>query len=374
MRRSARLWILVLVLTACDGASAGPDASAPDTGLADTGTADATSGDAGLVRAPVGVYSEFLDATAVEATLPSLAARGAALSIAVPDERIGDPALRSLLAAAQAAGVEVRLWLLLSRDAGYWPNETNVATFAEAVIRLLDWVDAEGLAVSTVVYDLEPALAYSEELRAGFRGADLAALEALMRTHVDRAAFEAARDALAANVREVQARGVRAQAVTYPQVIDDALDGDPDLQDALDIPVDSVPFDEIAFMVYQTTFAEAQGSWIGSGLVRSYALDAVRTYGERATIALGIVGTAGVFEGMGEAYASPEVLRADVGAALGAGAARVEVYSLDGMVELGDVDGWLDATIAAPSAVPIPGAARIVRSAAQGLDDGLNAP
>ncbi|MBX3271370.1 MAG: hypothetical protein KF729_13980 [Sandaracinaceae bacterium] len=193
-----------------------------------------------------------------------------------------------------------------------------------------------------------------------------------MRTHIDRPAFEAARAALSEHVGAVRARGVRAVAVTYPQVVDDLGDGDPDLQDALDIPVDGVPFDEVAFMVYQTAFAEAQGDWIGPGLVRSYALDARAHFGERATMALGIVGTAAIFEHDGPPYASPSALGEDIGAALGAGVARVEVFSLDGMVELGDVAGWLAGTEAVPHTPALEPETRIVRAAARSLDEALD--
>lgn len=368
-RRAWGVVVIALLLSACDGAPA-----------ADAGSLDAALDDAGLdaggdpVRPPVGVYSEFLAYDAVEAVLPTLAARGAALQVAVPNDRIGDAALLSLLRASETAGVEVRLWLVLARDAGYWPNEDNLEVFAGEVMRLLDWIDAEGATAAAVVYDLEPALAYSEELRGAFAEGSLEAIEALMRTHLDPTAFAASRDTLAAHVRAVQARGVRAEAVTYPQVVDDAGDADTDLQDALDIPVDGVPFDDVAFMVYQTAFAEAQGAWVGPGLVRSYALDARAHFGERATIALGLVGTASIVELDAPPYASPAQLSEDVAAALGAGVLRVEVYSLDGMVELGDVPAWLAATEVIPSSPAIEAQARVVRGAAGGLDAALDAP
>lgn len=366
-----RLVLATLLLAACDGPAGSDagvertDAGAPDTGLVDAGPP---------VRPPLAVYSEFLAYADVEPTLPALADRGAALSIGVPSTAIGDAALASLLRAAATASVEVRLWFLLPREDGYWPNEDNLATFGAEVTRLLDWLEADGLVASTLVYDLEPGLAYSEELRAGFSEGSLEGLRALMETHVDAARFAASRDALSAQVRAVQARGYRVAAVTYPQVVDDLGDGDADLQDALDIPVDGVPFDEVAFMTYQTAFAEAQGAWVGPGLIRSYATDAVAHFGDRATLALGIVGTAGIIESDGPPYASPEVLAQDVAAALGGGITRLEVYSLDGMVELADVPGWLAATEAVPSAPAIEAQARVVRGAARGLDQTLDAP
>lgn len=176
------------------GLDAGPALDAGPVEVADAGPP---------VRPELGVYSEFLDDDAVLATLPELAARGAALQLAVPNERIGQPELADLLRRAGDAGVEVRVWLLMPRDMGYWPNEDNLSAFADEVLRLLDWVDAEGLTIAAVVYDMEPALAYSEQLRVAFAGTDLDGITALMSTHVDPVAYEASRDLLAAHVREV---------------------------------------------------------------------------------------------------------------------------------------------------------------------------
>lgn len=318
--------------------------------------------------APAGVYSEFLAYDRLEGELPALAVHGTTLAVAVPSDRIGDASLASLLRAAEGEGVAVRLWLVLPIDQGYWPNEANLDVFAAEVTRLLDWIEAEDLVAEGIVYDLEPAYAYSEQLRAAFADS-IGTVATLMQTHQDAAAFEASRARLASHVREVQARGYLAQAVTYPQVIDDLEDGDDDLQDALDIPVRDVGFDEVSFMVYQTVIAEGVGgAWIGPGLVRSFANDAVAHFGDRATIALGIVGSATIVELDGPLYDAPSTLADDVAAARSAGIARVEVYSLDGMVELGDPREWLDATQSGAEEFPIPTQARIVRGAAAGLD------
>ena len=363
-----RAIVVSLLLLACTSAPA------LDAGQTDAGEPDAAEHDAGpTVFDPVAlaVYSEFLTYPEVEATLTALGTRDAALAVAVPNDRIGDAGLASLLRAAEAAGVEVHLWFLLPLEDGYWPNEENIDVFASEVMRLLDWIAAEGLVAAAVVYDLEPAFEYSEVLRAGLASGTFDEVEALMRTHMDEASYLAARDTLAAHVRAVQARGLRANAVTYPQVLDDLGDGDHDLQDALDIPVEGVPFDSVSFMVYQTTFAEAGTGWIGPGLIRSYAADANRHFGERATIALGLVGNAGIFDHTGAIYDEPASLAEDIAAARAEGVNRVEVYSLDGMVELG-LETWLTGTDAAPARASIPSAALIARGAAFSLDENLD--
>ncbi|MCB9596379.1 MAG: hypothetical protein H6719_26895 [Sandaracinaceae bacterium] len=359
MLRRVIPWVVLLV--GCDGSTAVDAGVERDAApLTDAGV----DGGGEPVRPTLGVYSEFLAPDAVEATLPALAARSATLQVAVPSTAIGDASLLGLLRAAEAASVDVRLWLLLPQADGYWPNEANLDVFFGEVTRLLDWIEGEGAVAAGVVYDLEPAFEYSEALRVGFAEGSLEGLQSLMRSHLDPVAFAASRDQLAAHVREVQARGYRAEAVTYPQVVDDMADGDADLQDALDIPVDGVPFDDVAFMVYQTVFAEARGAWVGPGLIRSYGVDARAHFGDRATLALGLVGTASVVELDAPPYDAPAQLAGDVAAALGAGITRVEVYSLDGMVELDAVEAWLGATEAVPGTPSIEPEARVVRGAA----------
>lgn len=315
----------------------------------------------------VGAYSEFLTAGEVESQLDLLWRQNVSVTVAVQATEIGDEDLASLVRAMNARGVEVRLWLVLERDQGYWPNEENLDLFADEVTRLLDWLDDEGLGAEAIVYDMEPGLAYSEQIRV-LDPANLDEILALMSSHIDDDAFAASRALLTASVEEVHSRGLRAVCVTYPQVLDDFLDGDDDMQDALDIPVRDVPFDEVAFMVYQSYFALIAGEWIGPALVRTFARDAVDHYGAAAVIALGKVGSAGIFESEENLYESPEILTADVAAAAAEGITRIEIYSLDGMVELNDTDDWLDATITEPQTGGTSATADIVRAFVQTLD------
>jgi hypothetical protein len=259
-------------------------------------------------------------------------------------------------------------------EVGYWPNETNMELFSSEVLRLLDWLEPMNLLPDAIVYDLEPAFDYGAELRETFRGIEsLPALEALLRSHLGQAAYERAREILEANVRAVQARGLTAICVTFPQVIDDGLDADDDLQDALDIPVRGVSFDEVGFMVYQPGFAEAIGEWIGPGLIAAYGKDAKEQFGDRATIALGTVGSVGIIATR-FSYDEPAVLGADIAAALAEGIERVEIYSLDGMVATLGAETWLRGTRVLARAGGASIATELVRSLTQGIDMSLSAP
>jgi len=318
--RALCVWLLV-------AASCGSSEHAPDT----------------LWTIPVGVYSEFLSHEEVEALVPELAPFQASITLAVSASEVGSESLAALLRRAERAHLEVRLWLLLDREEGYWPNEGNLSRFGEAARALLDWLDAEDLEASALVFDMEPSLEYSEQILE-LNSRDPNAIAALFAEHVDPVAFAASRQELTTLVEEVKARGYLAVCVTYPQVLDDIADGDDDMQDALDIPVLGVPFDEVALMVYQTAFAEGLGAWLGPSLVESYAEDAFARFGDRAVIALGKVGAAGIFEAEEYTYPSPEDLATDILTVQGAGVSRVEIYSLDGMTEQQGPRYWLSAS------------------------------
>jgi len=302
----------------------------------------------------VGLYAgEDRSYPDIEASLSHLADKRLSLMLAVPEASLSTPALKqeltALLAEAERRGVEVRLWPLLDQSDGYWPNETNLDRFSKYVHRLLDWIEGEGLKVSTVIYDMEPAWDFAHQLKQAF---DVGIGEAvkLLRLHLDPVRHASARARLVQQVTAIQARDVRVQCVTFPQVLDDLSDGDHDLQDAFDIPVVGVPWDEVSFMVYQSVYFMTLGVWVGPSLIRTYAEVASMHFDGRATIALGVVGRAGVMTEEAHLYPDPAALRDDVAAALAEGINRLEIFSLDGMLGSTEhpLDTWLAATDAGP--------------------------
>jgi hypothetical protein len=288
------------------------------------------------------LWSEFLGDDAVRAELPWLAGHGADLYLAITEARIGDPGLAALVRDARDAGVGVRAWLLLDEADGYWPNEHNVPAMRDAVAALAAWRDAEALPLDWVVFDLEMSLERTRAIAdiVATEGG-VAALEAIEAGR-DPDAFAVNRVAMAELIDEVRAMGFRVAAVTYPMVLDDHGDDDLDIEDAFDVPVTGVAWDEVSFMVYQSLLYDLSGSWHGPDVVHSYALSAREQWGDRAAIALGIVGTAGI-EPVAMPYPDAATLVADRDAARGAGVDRISVYSLDGLLEQPARDAWLDA-------------------------------
>lgn len=314
------------------------------------------------------LWSEFLSDDAVRGELPWLAEHHLDLYLAIPRARIGDAALAALVRDATAADVGVRAWVLLDEADGYWPNEHNIPAMRAAALALADWRDAEALPIDWIVFDLEMSLARTRAIADVIETqGTVAALDAI-KAGRDAAAFATHTAEMSALVDEVRARDLRVAAVTYPMVLDDATDGDDDIADAFDVPVAGPAWDEVSFMVYQSLIYDLSGSWHGPDVVHSYAATAHAQYGERAAVALGIVGSAGI-EPVAMPYPDAATLVADRGATRAADIERVSVYSLDGLAALAAADRapWL-----APGAVRVPELvdAEGLRSLVSGLLDG----
>ncbi|MCA9592925.1 MAG: hypothetical protein KC776_06425 [Myxococcales bacterium] len=284
-----------------------------------------------------GLWSEFADDDTVRGALPELGRLGLRLHLALPAARLGDAGLAALTREAADHGVDVFAWLLLDRAHGYWVGETNAEQVREAVLDLLRWRSArDGVALRGVSFDLEPDFEYAETLRHSpvFRWLPL------MKQHLHADKFTRAQQVLSDTVDRLHQADVFAHAVTLPLVLDQP-EGSTLLEDALDIPVSGIPWDEVSFMVYQTAFAQLVGEWLGPALVQSYAEDAIARFGERAGLDLGVVGSAGIGIDPGRRYPDPETLRQDAAAARAAGIKSLRVYSLDGVLEQGGPERWL---------------------------------
>lgn len=318
----------------------------------------------------VGVWAELMSDARIRDSLPKLAAAGARLQLALDVSRIGDADLAELTRAATKLGVETWLWPLLPKELGYWIGESNVEHAERALEDILSWCSRpNGPAIRGVSIDLEPDYAYSEELRA--LGARPDRLLACLASHVRPQAHSAARDVLARAVDRTKAAGLRVHAVTYPLILDG--EDDATLEDALDIVVRGIDWDEVSFMVYQTAFRQLAGVWFGPRLVYDYAKAAVSRYGERAGLDLGVVGDAGVGLDPGGRYPDPTSLHDDVRAGIAAGIplSRMRVYGLDGILSQGGIARWLphtnsDALHPEPSAA-VTGLRHAVRGIATGL-------
>ena len=411
--RAVRLAVLLAVgrLLACGGSSGspggGPDAlSTVDAGVAredgeptptdlvepddlegdvalapdDQGGADAGADAIGLpTDERLTFWYEDSDLDRLEAFLPYLRRHELAVHIGLHEGEVRLEALDRFLAAAAAHEVPVGVWPLLHPDDGYFPNVRNAEAFAAFWFELLDHVAATAPWVRTFVADVEPPLSFLREVqRLLTEGADLAGLVAYLQERYDPAIYAAGSETLREMVVATQERGFAVHASTLFLVLDDLQDGDDTIQRAFDTPIEAIPWDEVSFQVYRSSFGDLlegtllqAGEQLSSYVVYDYGRTAKERFGERAALDIGIVAD--------EGYRTPDALAADVGAAFAAGypPGRINVYSLQGVMAE-ETEALADAWVELPgvSSDPPPEDARVslLRAMIQSLDASVTLP
>jgi hypothetical protein len=306
--------------------------------------------DPGVVATPYGLWSEFLEPEEVIAQIPDLKRHAIGLYQNIPSVDIGDPGFASLFEEAAGSGLEVRAWLTLPEEDGYWPNEKNVDLFHAEALRLAEWIRSSGWSIEWIVVDMEPDFAMFTYLIELFEEGDMAGAFDLLFENRDTAAYAEAREKYAEMVEALHAEGFKVMVVTIPIVLDDVGDDDAIIQDVMNIPVHGVPWDEFSFMAYTTTFGRLLAAELSSDLVYSYAQDAYSVYGDKAAIDLGVIAHGGMVEG--EGITDVDEVRAQVGAAKMGGVTNIHAYSLDGIVHSDEQNPWYEAFRAPVPAEP----------------------
>lgn len=307
-----------------------------------------------VVPSPLAVWSEFLTPVEVREQVPRLKRHGLSLYQNIRSREIGDPDVGDLLAEASCQGLEVRAWLTLPEEQGYWPNEKNVDVFAEEALALARWIRGAGWPVDWIVVDMEPDLQMLETLMDMLEEGDLLGAVRLLLENRNPAAFAEATAKYAAMVETLQDMGFRVMIVTFPLVLDGQGDGYSVVEDLMNTPVGGIPWDELSFMAYTSIFSRFLPGEVGPYLVYSYGKDALARYPGRAGLDLGVFGHAGMTGG--EGITDIEAFRAQVGAARQAGLERIHAFSLDGIVtDMPDPDRWMEAfqTPAQPELVQV---------------------
>lgn len=284
------------------------------------------------------IWSEFLPWHWVEADLLRLSAAGLQLNLALPAQAFPDPALAQLLRAAAAQNVPVGAWLLLPDRQGYWPNAENAQEFSQWVQVFLDWLEQQHLQVSELIVDLETPLALSRFMKGNLlRGLQLEWQRCLSAHNHEQ--FLSATALFSDLVQQVHQVGLKIQAVTYPFVVHDAQVGNTAFQELLQIPVTPVPWDRISLMVYRSSFQDLWPWPLSSWLVGHYISTARQAFSQPVVAALGVIGSIGKLSESG--FRDPDQIGRDLAAAKAAGAAGIELFSLDGMHQLGAPLDWL---------------------------------
>ncbi len=327
-----------------------------------------------VIPSPLALWSEFLEQADVVAQIDTLKTHGLSLfqNITSVEVETRDPKVANLLHQASCRGLEVRAWLTLPEEDGYWPNELNVDLFTEKVYELANWIREAGWPIEWIVVDMEPDLNLLRTLMEMLEEGDILGVIALLIETHDIERYVQSKQKFTQMVETLQGMGFKVMLVTFPMVLDDLLDGDSSIQDALNTPVDGIPWDEFSFMAYTTVFERFIPNDITPFLVKSYGLDALAAYGDKAALDLGVVGKGGMSGG--EGITDIQEFLAQLGVAKFAGLTNIHVYSLDGFLDMEDPQPWFEAFQTTPRDIGDQFTVNLLRSIIQLLDELIQDP
>ena len=290
------------------------------------------------------VWSEFTPLSEVREALPMLAEQGLAINLGWPVSEMWSLERWDLVREAEHHGVEVRPWLLLGDEQGYWPNSENAELFAAVADYLLTAWDAMGLEPTQLVVDMEMPLARSLEYSELVADFNVVGAIALLKEGVDREQYANATEIYAALVDDAHERGWEVLVATVPQVLDDYIDGDDGLRQEFQVPLAGIDWDVVSVIAYRSLAEDYLGTLPSPFFVYTYGVHARQVFGPRAGLSVGMTDPGDITAGA-PSYPSGDQLREDAEAAHAAGidGANVAVYNLRGMVRREPTEQWLQA-------------------------------
>lgn len=306
---------------------------------------DVTDDDAGPVR-PIyghGVWPDETGPDVLAQWYPLFAEMSAVLHVEVLEEWIEErnPEVARIFHEAHAAGVSAQPYIILPVEDGMYPNENNFEQFFAAVKAMIQWAEEEDLHIEWIGVDMETPVQMVDQINQYLFDFQFLQLYAFLLSHRDPAAFAQAVANYQTLVDYCHAHGMLVHVVCFPFVLDDYADADFGIQDAFDMPVSGVNWDQVDFMVYRTMYQGYSRLPFTSDLVYRYARRSIEIFGDKASIFIGLVLWPGWFEGdLG--YQDPAELEADIEAALAAGIGRINIFYLTGLLNKEDVMAWMD--------------------------------
>ncbi len=257
--------------------------------------------------------------------------------VALPPSR-ETPAMSAALGALAKSGLRVGVWPLLEDHEGYWPSSHNADAFERRVDAALAFAKKSGAEVRTVAIDLEPPL---EELRGLLEGSGRARLEYVRARR--RRALEGVEV-----FRRIAARladdGIETIAAAIPLVVVDPAGHFWD--HVLATPVAGVPWSVVSPMMYTTLARDVlrrRSDASVRALLHAAAVRLERAVGDRAGVSVGLVGQGKL--GTERTYGTPAELALDVGAVRAAGIDDLALFALEGVLDRGPPEVWLEAFV-----------------------------
>ncbi len=280
--------------------------------------------------------------------LPAFAQRGFTLYLFVGSGDIGSCHFKAILERADALGIKVKISPgVPGKEGGPFPKESNIEAFEKEIHTILDYAESINDAVKTVVFNIETGPPVDHLFQEAAAKRDLKQLARLAIEQIDRDTFLKSTEHYEVVAQRVRARGYEVQITTFALLLDDFADGDTDLQDVFNIPMEGISWDTRSFCAYSTEYGHLGAFPVTPYFVYSYARTARERYGDNTWIAVGLI------RNNERGYKTPDELAADIAAAKAAGIRKIDLFCFSGMLDYPEYsfDDWADATLA-PPAVP----------------------
>lgn len=303
----------------------------------------------------ISIWCEFEPYDSVRRHLPALAEREIDLFLHVGPDDIGNAELLALLREAEKLGVEVMAWLLLPYDEHLYVGEWTLDATREFALDWVAWVKRERLPQRWIIFDCEPAPEIGKNMFEQVQRVSPRGLAKYLRSQKDGARFRKSVRDLNALLDELHAEGFRVFGSCNRIILDGLRHGNVTWQDALNIPFSMVNWDRVSFISYR--YQASRRYYLA--MVRRYSTLAVRHFGERAGIDIGLIGDnrkipenlerMKIFGG-GDRFMSyldgiqsPREMASAIATAREAGIRYVNLYALDGVFHSSaSVEQWLD--------------------------------
>ncbi len=271
---------------------------------------------------------EFLTYEEIEKEIyPYLAELDIELFLAVKEGTFPHPSLERIRFGA---------WILTKEEKGYWLSTWNAEEFFEIV---KDFV-RKYPNVEQIILDFEPPLSFARQLTSANITEFLSVITQIRPPDEIHIRGKQKIDEMINFLRSERKKTI---CVFPPMVLDDIEDGDDDILRYLSLYIPS-ECDEYSFMVYSTILTSV-ASRFGfsienpSYFVWDYAKDAVRFFGEKTAVDLGLIGA----DASGNSgYGSPSELISDISAALSAGVNKIHIWTVDNIKQKEEIKRWLD--------------------------------
>jgi len=274
----------------------------------------------------ISFYAEFLPAQELlkKEVMELLDKYQIHLYIAISEEKMA--ALTPVLKEYQRRNIEYSLWPVMSKEDGYWVQERNLKKFSQFLDRIFEWAKENKIEIREVLIDFEPKQ-FFELVDVENFGDFLFWARKTARENIGKSKFEQSKQVVRQEIIEkIRSRGIKVTATFSNFGLEEIKGFSTAAQDFLEAPVFGLPWDRIDFQCYNFPIL-ARSSFTHPDLARVlYSLtERARKYCHtEISFSVGLLSP--------QEFSSEEVI-VDIGAVLAAGVYRVNIYSLDGLLE-----------------------------------------